>query len=237
MSYGYVYKTTNLLNDRVYIGQKKGQFDSNYFGSGLIIRSALSKEGSSNFSLEVLAYGMTRDQLNELEMKFIADYREMLGRDTLYNITDGGVGVRRPCPDLVRQKIRAKVHAPDCTCMSCKNTRKEKHGADCCCVGCRSSRGDSLNHREDCKCIACAPIYTKREVRTCVCGCGGTFECKVSSSKRYIFNHHKRGSTSWNKGRTGLQTCWNKGLTKYTDGRVLKMSNSLTGKKYKKRDL
>jgi hypothetical protein len=37
MDYGYIYKTTNLLNNRIYIGKHKGEYNPNYFGSGLII--------------------------------------------------------------------------------------------------------------------------------------------------------------------------------------------------------
>lgn len=33
--YGYIYKTTNLLNKKIYIGQHKCRvFDSDYYGSG-----------------------------------------------------------------------------------------------------------------------------------------------------------------------------------------------------------
>lgn len=40
--YGYIYKTTNLINQKYYIGQKKGLFDPNYFGSGKVLRGLLT---------------------------------------------------------------------------------------------------------------------------------------------------------------------------------------------------
>ena len=53
--YGYVYKTTNLINGMIYIGQHKGEvFDTESFGSGLLIREAFSKYGIDNFKCEVL---------------------------------------------------------------------------------------------------------------------------------------------------------------------------------------
>lgn len=33
-------------------------------------------------------------------------------------------------------------------------------------------------------------IKLPRETRTCLCGCGEIFECKINNSKRYIHNHH-----------------------------------------------
>ena len=32
--YGYIYKTTNLVNGKIYVGQHKGEFTEDYIGSG-----------------------------------------------------------------------------------------------------------------------------------------------------------------------------------------------------------
>ena len=42
-NYGYIYKTTNLIENKIYIGQKKGFFHSNYYGSGIYLKSAIKK--------------------------------------------------------------------------------------------------------------------------------------------------------------------------------------------------
>lgn len=47
-------------------------------------------------------------------------------------------------------------------------------------------------------------------------------------TKRKISDSLK-GNTPWNKNITGVQNAWNKGLTKETDGRVRKISNSKIG--------
>ena len=40
--FGYIYKTTNLLNNKIYIGQHKSElFDTKYFGSGKILKNAI----------------------------------------------------------------------------------------------------------------------------------------------------------------------------------------------------
>jgi len=44
MMYGYIYKTTNLINNWIYIGQKKKiKFDHNYYGSGIHLKNAINK--------------------------------------------------------------------------------------------------------------------------------------------------------------------------------------------------
>ena len=91
-NYGYIYKTTNLVNGKVYIGQKRGGFNLSYFGSGLIIKRAIKKEGKEAFKREFIVYAFNKEQLDFLEKKFIKNYRELLGKENLYNITDGGGG-------------------------------------------------------------------------------------------------------------------------------------------------
>jgi group I intron endonuclease len=104
-SFGYIYKTTNLKNGRIYIGQKSGKFQPSYLGSGLIISRAVNRYGRDCFKVEILTHAKDRNKLNELERKFIAEYRKLFsGR--LYNITEGGCGVRRPCPIKTKEKIR-----------------------------------------------------------------------------------------------------------------------------------
>jgi len=103
--YGYIYKTTNILNNKVYIGKKKGEFNPEYFGSGLILKRAIEKEGLNNFKLEVIAYGLTREQVNEFEKNTISKYRELLGKENIYNIASGGEGGDLLTDNPNREKI------------------------------------------------------------------------------------------------------------------------------------
>ena len=90
--YGYVYKTTNLINGRIYIGQRSGAFVKHYIGSGRYFKSAVKKYGKENFKLELIIHANNRQELNNLEKKYISEYRKNLGKEKLYNITDGGEG-------------------------------------------------------------------------------------------------------------------------------------------------
>jgi hypothetical protein len=90
--YGYIYKTTNLINNKIYLGQRKGKFDATYFGSGLYLKRALEKYGINSFRIEVLIYAETREQLNNLEIEYIAKYRSLFPNEGMYNIANGGGG-------------------------------------------------------------------------------------------------------------------------------------------------
>jgi len=85
-----IYKTTNLLNGKFYIG-KDEKNDPNYLGSGKIFKLALNKNGRENFKKEILEFCDTRELLNNREKYWI----ESLSATTLgYNITEGGTGGR-----------------------------------------------------------------------------------------------------------------------------------------------
>lgn len=91
--YGYIYKTTNLTNGCMYVGQHKAEaFDSNYLGSGLLIQRAIKKYGKCNFKVQLLEVCSDQIQLDEFERKYIAELRET-NFDLCYNISDGGRGV------------------------------------------------------------------------------------------------------------------------------------------------
>jgi group I intron endonuclease len=88
--YGYIYKTTNLINNRSYVGQKKSDwFCPTYYGSGTILETALQKYGKDNFKIEILCWANSKDELNALEIEYIKKYSI---DENLYNITEGGAG-------------------------------------------------------------------------------------------------------------------------------------------------
>ena len=88
--YGYIYKTTNMLNNKIYIGQHKGTiFDPYYYGSGSRFRTALKKYGKENFKCELLEKCDTPELLNEREVYWIEFYQAtnpLIG----YNLAKGG---------------------------------------------------------------------------------------------------------------------------------------------------
>ena len=89
---GYIYMTTNIINDLIYIGKhKSNKFDKSYHGSGKIIKELTKKYGKDIFITTMLCEANTYQELNELEKKYIAQYKEKFP-NRLCNIAEGGDG-------------------------------------------------------------------------------------------------------------------------------------------------
>jgi hypothetical protein len=66
--YGYIYKTTNLVNGFIYIGQHKSRkFTPNYKGSGTLITGAMVKFGVANFKVELVQRCNSQEELDAAE--------------------------------------------------------------------------------------------------------------------------------------------------------------------------
>lgn len=89
--YGYIYKTTNLINGKIYIGQKKSKkrFYDNYFGSGLLINRALEKYGIENFKVEMICECNSQEELN-LQERFYIRKLNSQNKSIGYNVLPGG---------------------------------------------------------------------------------------------------------------------------------------------------
>jgi group I intron endonuclease len=93
--YGVVYKITNQVNDKMYVGKKACKstqwFEhSNYYGSGKILPLAIQKYGIENFKREVCFICFSKDQLNEMEKHYIKLFESITPKG--YNISAGGNG-------------------------------------------------------------------------------------------------------------------------------------------------
>ena len=88
-----VYKITNKINGKVYIGQTKFAIEKRFaehcnWKCKSLIHKAIQKHGKENFSLELLATCTDRDQLNDAEIYFV-DYFQSLSPSG-YNLETGG---------------------------------------------------------------------------------------------------------------------------------------------------
>lgn len=92
--YGYIYKTTNLINNKIYIGQHKSDiFDITYYGSGKLLKNSINKYGLDNFKCEILKECFNKDELDYYEIFFIKQFNST-NKEVGYNITTGGYGCR-----------------------------------------------------------------------------------------------------------------------------------------------
>lgn len=100
----YIYKVTNKINNKIYIGLSTKKNNPRYFGSGKLINKAIKKYGLSNFEKEKLEECTTSIELANAEIKWIKFYNScdpMIG----YNISPGG--------DLNPDKQRKPIYKYD----------------------------------------------------------------------------------------------------------------------------
>jgi len=107
----YIYKTTNLINNKIYIGLSAREVNESksYLGSGSYLKRAISKNGRDQFTKEILESNIeSKELLQEREIYYIAKYNST--NDTIgYNITSGGTGgdtiSNHPDKDTIVSKI------------------------------------------------------------------------------------------------------------------------------------
>jgi hypothetical protein len=159
MEYGYIYIVTDLRNNRKYIGQRKGEFDSTYFGSGRLINYAISKYGLIHFEVKPIDYAFTKEELNELEIQWIKEVDCKFPKG--YNLTDGGDGGdtfsgKHHTKEANEKNRKAHLGRPsnlpyhklDCKCYICKAKRGETKGKGNSMYGRTGSKNSMFNvHR------------------------------------------------------------------------------------------
>ena len=82
--FGFIYLTTNCINQKRYIGQTIRPPTQNYFGSGSVFLQALKKYGKRNFVRTIVCFCDTQEELDAKEKELIALWNPE------YNIHEGG---------------------------------------------------------------------------------------------------------------------------------------------------
>lgn len=93
--YGYIYKTTDLTNGKIYVGQKHSDhFIPEYLGSGTNIKQAIEVKGKNNFKAEMIESIDDVDMMDERERYWIAQLHSQ-DPSIGYNLMPGGAVERR----------------------------------------------------------------------------------------------------------------------------------------------
>lgn len=96
MSIYIIYKTTNLINGKIYVGQHyikpENSATDGYLGSGKILKQAVKKYGKENFEREILEV-CTYENVADREIYWI-EILDSRNSDVGYNLSLGGLGPR-----------------------------------------------------------------------------------------------------------------------------------------------
>jgi len=89
--YHFLYKTTNLKNERYYLGMHStSNLDDGYLGSGNRLRRSVRKHGKENFKSEILEFFESREDLIIGEKNLITE--DILKDPKCMNLVFGGGG-------------------------------------------------------------------------------------------------------------------------------------------------
>lgn len=84
----YIYITTNLINNKKYIGQHYGELNDRYIGSGKLLKKAIRKYGRENFKKDILYIAKDDEELNKKEKEYIEKFNAVED-ENFYNLAIG----------------------------------------------------------------------------------------------------------------------------------------------------
>lgn len=147
-----IYKITNRINGKVYIGQTKQSLQkrwNNHCGKNShcsILHLAITKYGAENFTVEQIDVACNKDELDKKEIYWIAHFDSIAPNG--YNISSGGNGNRGHKPTaetLAKRSASLKgIHVGDANPAKRDDVRKKMSEAAKRRTGKLSSRGKEV---------------------------------------------------------------------------------------------
>ena len=124
----FLYKTTNTLNGKIYIGAHSTQdLNDGYLGSGKQILYAIKKNGRHVFMREILETFETREQAFLRESEIVTE--EFIKSDMNYNMCPGGLGSSIKTEDFknkVSEKLKGRTFSQETKDKISKNNGMKK---------------------------------------------------------------------------------------------------------------
>jgi group I intron endonuclease len=89
--YHFIYKTTNILNGKYYIGvHSTDNLDDGYLGSGLALKDAIAKYGKENFERVIVEHFKNSEEAFTKERELVN--QAFVDLEETYNLKIGGSG-------------------------------------------------------------------------------------------------------------------------------------------------
>jgi hypothetical protein len=115
--YHIIYKTTNLINGKYYIGKHSTNYlDDSYLGSGKLLTRAIRRYGKENFSKETLYIFTEEQQMIDKEIELVTE--DLVNDKMSYNMALGGQGGN------IFFKLKNNEYKNSCKKISDKNSGK-----------------------------------------------------------------------------------------------------------------
>lgn len=185
--YFCIYRVTNKINGKTYIGQHKYIDDENpmkgYVGSGKLLHRAYKKYGQENFSIEVLYKRVQYQETADSMEIWMIDKERKSNKNGIYNICKGGSTQRSFLPEFMAEI--AKKSSETQKRNNAKMTKEE-----------RSERfGNFAGHKHSPESIEKMSKTSKRKWLD-----EDYRKKRCEAVKRFYEN----GGQVWNKGKTGI---------------------------------
>ena len=127
-----IYKITNTINSKSYIGYTKQGFVTRFKQhqqSSQVIGFALRKHSIESFSTEILTTCDTHVEAQDIETYYISFYNTFHGVG--YNMTEGGDGTAgRPYPEWAKKKLSILKKGVKRSEEVCRNIKRSLEGVD-----------------------------------------------------------------------------------------------------------
>lgn len=214
-----LYRTTNLINGKTYIGiHKTNKIEDGYLGSGFALLEAIEKYGKENFEREIIEFCDSYDHLLERE-KFYVDENWVKDKAN-YNLKTGGQssGIlseesKNKISETLREGYksgRIKIVNYERAPISSEHRTKISNSL--------IERYSNIEHHLKgvepwnkglkgvqegwCKGLKLGPMTEEEKEK----------RSKTLKERWKIHKHHSTGVEPWNKGLKGAQEAWNKGI-------------------------
>jgi len=181
-----IYKVTNRINGKVYIGQTKQSLQKRWSNHCCknshcsILHSAIEKYGAENFTVEQIDVAATKDELDKKEIFWISHYNSIAPNG--YNISSGGNGNRGHVPTqktLMKRSLALKgIHMGNDNPAKRADVRKKMSDAAKQRTGELSSRGKAV------RCVETNQVFPTAKEAGKHIGCSGKNIVAVCNGKR-----------------------------------------------------